>query len=339
MKVGQVSCMKQGQARTALSRAEAFLPLGEGGGDFFLGAAGAHFKDEEGVLGDVGEEFVVFDVAGEGGHVVAARPFGVVEMAADEAGCDFFKPLDVVEEAEVVLYLHVAEVVPVACGGGGKLVEHGEHFAFAGDFLEAVAALDAEADAVFGGVVVNAAEAGEHSLKGAFAVCLALFHAFEFEADEVFAHVHADFGHFHESLGVFADGDAAEVHDDEGRAEAFGEINGLERVPYGAFAFAVEVRGKLVAVGRGAGDFRRQGAEVVERGDFHFSRLPHFEDALDERKADAVAEFDGVEAEVEYFLDHRGAVGVASGVPAGGAANHCAAAILPFPMRSATRSE
>ena len=72
-----------------------------------------------------------------GRQVVVAGPRGVVEVAADEARGDGLHPLGVVEEAEVVLHLDVAEVVPVADVRDVEFIEHLDHFALVGQLLEA----------------------------------------------------------------------------------------------------------------------------------------------------------------------------------------------------------
>ena len=82
-------------------------------------------------------------------------------------------------------------------------------------------------------------------------------------------------------------------------------------------AFAGVGRGEFVAVGRGAGDLDGERTEIVQAGKLHFAGLVHFQDAIHEREADAVAEFDPVEAHVEEFAAHDFAIGVAGGIPAG----------------------
>jgi hypothetical protein len=112
------------------------------------------------------------------------------------------------------------------------------------------------------------------------------------------------------------------VKDDKFSAEAFGEIDRFEGMPDCAVAFRGAISGKLVAIRGGAGDFGRERTEIVQGGNLHFARLEHLQNALHEGKSDAMAEFHGVETEVEDFLDHRGAIRVASGVPTSGAAYH-----------------
>src|SRR5687767_1229302 len=102
---------------------------------------------------------------------------------------------------------------------------------------------------------------------------------------------------------------------DKLRAESFGEVDRFEGMPDGPVAFRRAVSGKLVTIRRGARDFRWKRTKIVQGRNLHLSGLKHLQDALDERKADAVAEFHGVETEVEDFLDHRGAIRVAAGVP------------------------
>ena len=59
-------------------------------------------------------------------------------------GATSSQPFDVIEKAEIVLHLHVPEVVPVADVRNVEFVEHFEHFGLARNLLEAVPALDAE---------------------------------------------------------------------------------------------------------------------------------------------------------------------------------------------------
>ena len=240
-----------------------------------------------------------------------------MKVAADEPRCGALQPLEVIEEAEVVLHLHVAEVVPVADGGRLEALEHVDHLPFARDFLEAVPAFDSEADAIARRVLDHGAQAFEHPVEKFVLLALALFHGVNFHLHELPRIVLPVFRELHEFARVVADGHGAEVHHHVFRIHALREINRLDAVPHGAVALAVELRAELVAVGRGPRNLRRQRAEVVQRGELHFPRLVHFQNALRERQPDAVPEFDVFKTEVEDFLNHLRAVGVTARIPAG----------------------
>ena len=110
-------------------------------------------------------------------------------------------------------------------------------------------------------------------------------------------------------------------HDDR-RLDALGEIQRLERVFDGQFALARLFGGKFVEVRRGMIHAHRQRTKIVQAGNFDFARVHGFEDAGHEAEPDAVAEFGVSKAEVADFAQHRAAIRVALGIPAGGKRIH-----------------
>jgi hypothetical protein len=102
------------------------------------------------------------------------------------------------------------------------------------------------------------------------------------------------------------------MQDDELRLQLHREVDGLKRVLERALPLARIGRGEHVAVRRCVRDLDGERAEVVQAGKAHLALLEHPHDALHEREADAVAELDAVEAEVEEFLQHLLAILVAA---------------------------
>src|SRR5678815_4419706 len=112
--------------RARHSCAELFDPALAPFDDFLACSARTHLEDEERILRQKWNEFAVFNVALERRHVVATGPLGVVQMTADEPRRDLLHPFDMVEKAEIVLHLHVAEIVPVADVRNIEFLEHFE---------------------------------------------------------------------------------------------------------------------------------------------------------------------------------------------------------------------
>ena len=89
------------------------------------------------------EKLVVVEGAGEGDTVVAVRPVDVVHVGADEVRLHLAEPEVVLEEAQVVLQLHVAKVMPVADPLVlGEVLLKRDHFALGGDVLVLRAGFD-----------------------------------------------------------------------------------------------------------------------------------------------------------------------------------------------------
>src|SRR3954466_14755369 len=104
--------------------------------DFLHGAPRAHLEDKQHVLRNECQERIVIHVAGEWSHVIAPGPFRIMQMAADEPGSDLFHPFRMIEKAEVMLPLHVAEVMPVADGRLVEFLEDFEHLTLIRNLLE-----------------------------------------------------------------------------------------------------------------------------------------------------------------------------------------------------------
>ena len=112
------------------------------------------------------------------------------------------------------------------------------------------------------------------------------------------------------------------MQDDERRPETLREIDRLEGLLDRALPLLRIGGGKFVAIGRRSRDLDRERTEVVQTGELDFAGLEHFLDSWHERNADAVAQFDAIEAEILDLAQHFVAGGVAAGVPAGGERDH-----------------
>ena len=104
----------------------------------------------------------------------------------------------------------------------------------------------------------------------------------------------------------------AQMHHHEWCIEPFGKINCLEGVFQCSFAFVSVRRRKLIAIGRRLQNFNWQRAKIVQTGKFHFAGFEHLLNARHQRNPDAVAEFDSLKTEIENFLEHVCAVGMAA---------------------------
>ena len=89
----------------------------EGLFDFFGLAGGREFPDDGAIGREKGEQGFVVEGAGEGRAVIACGPFDIVDVGADDVRGDLLEPIDVVEQADIVLELDVAEVVPITDPG------------------------------------------------------------------------------------------------------------------------------------------------------------------------------------------------------------------------------
>ena len=85
--------------------------------DFFGFAGGGEFPDDGTIGREEGEQGFVVEGAGEGCAVIAGGPLDVVDVGADDVRGDLLEPIDVVEQADIVLELDVAEVVPITDPG------------------------------------------------------------------------------------------------------------------------------------------------------------------------------------------------------------------------------
>ena len=103
----------------------------------------------------------------------------------------------------------------------------------------------------------------------------------------------------------------------DGRADALGEIERVEGVLDGQLAVALAGGGKFVEVRRCAGDADGQRTKVVQAGNFDLAGLHGVEDAGHQAETDAVAQLGVFKAQIADLAQHRAAVGVAGGIPAG----------------------
>jgi len=110
---------------------------------------------------------------------------------------------------------------------------------------------------------------------------------------------------------------------DERRADAFGKFKRVERVLDGELAVTLAVGRKFVEVWRGLVHADGQRTEIVHAGNFDLAGVHGREDARQQTDADAVAQLGAVKAEVADFVQHRAAIGVARGIPAGRERIHC----------------
>lgn len=273
------------------------------------------FKDKNTARGEPGHEFFKGNAALERGVVVVEGPLHVVDMAADGTGAEGVEPMGVVEEAEVFLDLGMPDVVPVEDIGSVEALEEIGEFALGGDGLVVLAILDAEADAFFRGVVGDGDEALESALDVGFAAGFALEDGVEFGAGVVLCVIAAFHHHAAEAAGEVEGADAPAVDDDILRAEALGHVNRLHGHADGALAVRDAMGGELVAIGLVNEDFRGEGAEIMEAGDAEGIFFVELENLLEDVGLEAVAELDGIDAEVENLADDGLAGRLAGGVP------------------------
>src|SRR5438093_3829004 len=224
----------------------------------------------------------------------------------------------VADEAEVLLDLRMAGVVPVDDCGIAEFLEEGIEVALERDLLERLAIFDAELDAARLGFVDNFPEQFECALDVGLLLLLPLFDGLGQELSELRRVLFSIPGQFDKSIRVILHVDGAGVKDDEFGADADGRVEGLESVFEGAFTLAVVLGGKLVDVGRGALDAHGERAKVVEAGNLDLSGLDSLKDTRQQADADAVAELGEFETEVANLAEHCAAIGVAVRVPAGG---------------------
>jgi hypothetical protein len=125
-----------------------------------------------GVGGDEGKKLGEWGGALAEGEMVPFFGGVVVEVGADNAGCEAAKVLGVIDKAEPMLGGGMTEIVPVAEGWGGESGEKGVPEIVRGDFAGIFAAFEAEAEAEGGGFLAKAEEnffdAGPSFVKGFF---------------------------------------------------------------------------------------------------------------------------------------------------------------------------
>lgn len=257
--------------------------------------------------------------------MIACGPLDVVDVGADDVRGDLLEPIDVVEQADVVLELDVSEVVPITDPGVVfEVVLQVEHLALAGYVFVAGAGLNGEDDAVFLGLDDELFE----GIDGATVVergdFFALFDEVDFGLVVVGIEDLAISDHGGKAFGVFRglERHGAHVKDEVVCLELRGDLQGLEGHVERATAIKGAMGGILVGIGGIDHDLDGGGKVVVDAGAGKFPSLVGLADAGELGDGHAVRELDVAESEVENFIDHGLAIGVAAIVPAGGEGKH-----------------
>ena len=112
-------------------------------------------------------------------------------------------------------------------------------------------------------------------------------------------------------------GNRSHVKDDVVGAEALSHFESLERLAISPGAFGRMVGGVLIRVRRIDHDLGGRGEVIVNTDAIKSSGIESPLNAGDFRHGHAVGELHGVETQLEDFVDHVLAVGVAGVVPAG----------------------
>ena len=99
--------------------------------------------------------------------------------------------------------------------------------------------------------------------------------------------------------------------------DAFGKIEGLERVLEGELAIARLVGGEFVKIGRGPLDAHGQGTEIVQGGNLDLAGLDGVQDAGHQGEPRAVAQFGIFKTQFTDFEQHQPPIGLAMRIPAG----------------------
>lgn len=106
--------------------------------DFFGFAGRRKFPNDRAIGREKGQQRFVVERARERGAVIAGGPFDIVDVTANDVRGDLLEPIDVIEQADVVLELDVAEVVPIANPRVVfEVVLEVKHLALAGDVFVA----------------------------------------------------------------------------------------------------------------------------------------------------------------------------------------------------------
>jgi hypothetical protein len=272
-----------------------------------------------GAAGQEGEEAGKRNRALAKGKMVALFGVVVVEVDADEARGEAAEVLFVIDQAEELFGGGVAEIVPVAEGGGGKFLQDDFPEIVGRDFPGILAAFEAEAEAEGAGFFPEAEEDFLDTGPGGGESGLGSANRGELFADEAAGADLAGGGEDFEFVRSVAVTGRAEVKDNEAGADGGGGLEGGEGVALGEAAGGFARGGEFEGVGVGAENLNGDGAEVVKNLDpGHAGLEPAGKDAGPEAEAGVVAEFDGGEAEVGGLAEQGLAVGGAVGMPAGG---------------------
>jgi len=259
----------------------------------------------------------VVNHAGAGRAVILRRELHVVDVEAGQPVGERRQILGVPDEAEVLLDLRVAGVVPVNDFRAGKLLQEIPEIIFRRQFLDAFAVFAGEFQSAFFRLRQQQLQRFLDPRERLFLPRVALGDGFGDKFLELRRVLRAAFKQLAKFAGVILQIHAAEVQHHERCLDAHGEIKRLERVTDGEFAVTIAFGGKFVEVRRGMRDADGQRTEIVERGNLDLARVHGFEDAGHEADADAVAQLGIFKTEVADFAQHGATVGVTVGIPAG----------------------
>ena len=221
--------------------------------------------------------------------MISGRELHVVKVKTAQALGHRLEVQPVVDEAEVLLDLRVADVVPVTDVRVLESLEKKVPVGVDGDFLERLADLDAELDAAQARLLGDALEhfVGEVAVFGFLFLSLDLGGLAEFL---VFRRVlFSGLEQIDELVGVISHVDLAHVQHDQLGPEPIRHFDGFHRVLVGVVALAGVGGGKLedVRVGVVAPDGQR--TEIVQRGDLDHAGLERLHDARHEAQPNSVA--------------------------------------------------
>ena len=223
--------------------------------------------------------------------MVAGRPLDIVHMAAHEMRGDAFQPLVVIEQAEVVFELDVAEIMPVADPRVvGEVVLQSRHLAFGGHVLKVRARLNGQPDAEGGGPRGDRGNGIQRPLKVEWPDFLAFPDKLELGLD-VFRLGLAALGHHRgEALAPLARVERHRAHVEHQVLcfELGGQFQGTECQIEGALPFEWPVRGEFIGIRRINHDLHRRGEKIVDAGAGEDSALERLADARHLRHAHAV---------------------------------------------------
>lgn len=251
--------------------------------------------------------------SGAGWTMIPAGELNVVDVEACEGRGHGFQVECVIDESQVLLDLSVASVVPVAdVWVGGPALEEQMEIAFEWDFLHRLAIFDAEHQPS-GSCLIG--DSAQHFICELYILLLFVL-SFTFgllaEFGVFWRFLEAFPDHVDEFVGVVLHIDAAHVKDDQFCLEAFGCFQGFEGMPVGIFPLSGISGSKFIEVWSGVIYADREGAEVVEGGDFDFAGFDGGDDAGEEADTDTVAEFSEFETEFSNFAEHGPAIGMSA---------------------------
>ena len=128
---------------------------------------------------------------------------------------------------------------------------------------------------------------------------LTTFHGIEFGSGKLLAEKSPFVHQAAQSRGQLESADSAGVDDDNGRFETLCHVDGLQSQANGPLPVTWARGGELVAVRLIDQHLRRERAEVMQTGDNEWDFLPQFEHLVNDGRAQPVAQFDGIESEIE----------------------------------------